>query len=609
MKIGSSNNSGGYALLMVMFMVTVSIVVLQATINRTSSNSKQNDRSIEYFTAVNAAEAATEKIVARMRADYNSGSDSRIVNNLASYRNSYPMAAENDFWSNFSFSDGQGNYGQTYIQCISNRTYTALQSQYYGLSGWRSVYRLVSNARYITGTYLATGAAQQDVETDSVPIFQYAIFYNGLLEFTWAAPLTVRGRTHANGNIHVGSSADLAFQDLVTTAGIIAKTNWGGHTLAEYTGGITFATNNNGGYVTQVPSLSLPIGTNNTPAAVREIVNMPPAGESVNSAMGQLRFYNTAGMDLLVSNSTVTAIIKNAASDPTPVTIVANYNATNYSSVASNFPFLTLTNTFTDQREGKTVLTTQLDIPKYKTWASTNVYVNPASILTKHPASNPLNVVYVADNRTTSGSQVAAIRVLNATDLPANVGPTGIPTGFTIATPNPLYVLGDYNCTNPAYLGTTNTSATVPSALISDSLTILSKSWSDSLSASSYTMRNASDTTVNAALLSGVVYSLGASGNSPFSGGVVNFPRLLENWTTSHKLTLNTSLVNLYDSFRATGPFQPPGIYYTAPTRNFNFDVNFRNVDKLPPGTPMLGLILRSKWTIPPPNTVTYAGD
>jgi hypothetical protein len=30
-------------------------------------------------------------------------------------------------------------------------------------------------------------------------VFQFAIFYNSLLEFTWCAPMTVNGRTHANG--------------------------------------------------------------------------------------------------------------------------------------------------------------------------------------------------------------------------------------------------------------------------------------------------------------------------------------------------------------------------------------------------------------------------
>jgi hypothetical protein len=105
-----------------------------------------------------------------------------------------------------------------------------------------------------------------------------------------------------------------------------------------------------------------------------------------------------------------------------------------------------------------------------------------------------------------------------------------------------------------------------------------------------------------------MVYSAGATGSSPFSGGVVNFPRLLENWSST-SLTLNTSIVNLYDSVRATGPWQTPGTYYNAPSRQFNFDQNYKNQAKLPPGTPMLTVVTRGKWTVPPPNSIDYYGN
>jgi hypothetical protein len=170
--------------------------------------------------------------------------------------------------------------------------------------------------------------------------------------------------------------------------------------------------------------------------------------------------------------------------------------------------------------------------------------------------------------------------------------------------------LGNYNCTNSAYLNTTNTSATVPASLISDALTILSPSWKDSASNNSFQsgVRVATSTTVNAAIMTGVVYTAGSTGNSPFSGGVVNLPRLLEDWGNggSVTLTLNTSMVNLYNSIVATGPWQAPGTYYYAPTRNFNYDPNFQNQTRLPPGTPLVNYIYREAWTIPPPGTTNF---
>jgi hypothetical protein len=120
----------------------------------------------------------------------------------------------------------------------------------------------------------------------------------------------------------------------------------------------------------------------------------------------------------------------------------------------------------------------------------------------------------------------------------------------------------------------------------------------------------ATSITVNAAILTGIVPSTGSGANS-FSGGVHNLPRLLEDWGNGGAvtLTLNTSIVNFFTSNRATHQWENPGGYYYAPTRQFSFDLNFLDYTKQPPGTPMLGFVLRSRWAVPPPNRVDYAGN
>ncbi len=135
--------SAAYALLMVLVMVSVAIAVMAATMTRTTNVWYLNERHNQYVITLNAAEAATEKVIARMRYDYGIGNDVSIVNNLGVYRTSAPNANENSYWGNFLFSDAQGNAGRTYVQCISNQLYVPLQSQYYGLSGWRTVYRVL----------------------------------------------------------------------------------------------------------------------------------------------------------------------------------------------------------------------------------------------------------------------------------------------------------------------------------------------------------------------------------------------------------------------------------------------------------------------------------
>ena len=189
--------------------------------------------------------------------------------------------------------------------------------------------------------------------------------------------------------------------------------------------------------------------------------------------------------------------------------------------------------------------------------------------------------------------------MVNGAQLPDNNG-----WGFTVATPNPLYVQGNYNVQTVgsaanASAGTNDTAYSVPAALISDALTVLSFHWSDAVSfTSAYTQVNANYTatdnnTINAAIITGTMPSTGTSA-STYSGGVHNLPRLLEDWSGKN-LWLNTSIIRLWNSQMATNQFcNPAGFnpvpvnpYYNAPTRHFNFDTNFLNILKTPPGAPL----------------------
>ena len=594
-----------YALIMTLIMVALSLIVLTGTMNRTATNSDLNARNGQYNVSLYAAESATEKAIARMQWDFVNGGYSYVTNNLGVYQGSIPLSSEDPYWANFRFSDGQGNMDQTYVQCTSNSTWRAIQSQFSGLNGWATSYRIVSNVRQTNGRFDLTNAVQEDVELDSIPVFQFAIFYNSLLEFTWCAPMTVNGRTHANANIFVGSMADLAFNSTVTASGGIYKTNWDGHSLGSMTGAVNY--NGNPGYGTNFMTLQLPVGTNNTPAAVRELILPPPLGEDPNSALGLQRYYNKAQVVIVVSNTSVTEIIKSSSTDPTPTIVTGVYSPADYKGIVTNFPFLSVSNTFFDPREmSKTIKATQIDVNVLQQWLPNNFAIT--NKLKKASGLYP-NIFYVADNRTETGTQLPAVRLKNGNIIPSNPTMAGLPTGWTLATPNPLYVWGHYNCPDPAALGSTDTSKTYPSSLISDALTLLSGNWNDALSGGSLSGRTPSDTTINAAILTGVVYTTATdwTDTTHFSGGVHNLPRLLESWT-GHSLTLNTSIINFYDSRKATNQFQNPGVYYYAPNRKFSFDMNFTNSMKLPPGTPCIGQLVRAKWRVPPPHTVTYAG-
>jgi uncharacterized repeat protein (TIGR03803 family) len=428
-------------------------------------------------------------------------------------------------------------------------------------------------------------------QTNPVSLFNYAIFYNSLLEFIDTATMSVRGPVQANGNIYdaPGAGATLTFYDNVSATGSIqllptsssgSYLTWGGYSSAGLNmSGVT----NLSTVETNVPAIYLSLSTNVISASPLQILYPPPAGgDGSNTNLAQSRFYNKAEMIILVSNTTVTASVQQPfGGTPTAIPWTNNLAL-----------FVNTNVSFTDQREaqsGKVVKLTQIDIGKYNAWAYTNKTVG--SVLGSNItflSSNSLvpNVLYVADFRTAGiSSNLYAVRLTNGLVLPTNN------FGLTIATPNPLYILGNYNCTNSSYLGTTNTTASMPAALYCDAVTILSSNWAsgnyDSESSSAYTTRPAGSTTINAAMVAGVVYSGGTNG-LPYSGGVGNFPRLLENWSGT-TLTLNTSIVNLFGSVMATNIWQASGNYYTPPVRNWTYDSNhFSGLYNQPPGTPLL---------------------
>jgi hypothetical protein len=268
--------------------------------------------------------------------------------------------------------------------------------------------------------------------------------------------------------------------------------------------------------------------------------------------------------------------------------------------------FLTVavTNTFTDKREYQTnMFVTQIDVGAYSNWLGSNTYV-----LSKFNGSTLPTITYVADQRNIGTNKLAVVRLVNGARLPYNNK-----IGFSVATPNPLYVRGNYNTTADGTHfalipdSTTNTGSCVPAALLCDAITILSSAFTDSTS--SNTIGTASQSNVvNAAVITGNVPSTDTTATT-FSGGVHNLMRMQEDWSSS-TLVLNTSIVVLYASNMATNQFRNPtgwsGVinpYYSPPTRQWGFDPNFYDPAKQPPGIPQALVPIRFNWTVPTPGT------
>jgi hypothetical protein len=166
--------------------------------------------------------------------------------------------------------------------------------------------------------------------------------------------------------------------------------------------------------------------------------------------------------------------------------------------------------------------------------------------------------------------------------------------GLTIASENPVYVQGDWNfdATSKSNLNL----AHAATAIIADSVTVLSNSWNDENSLTSpYTPGNRAR-----AAQSYYRFAVIAGKNKPFpwagvtdtagqadfgsDGGAHNFLRMLEGGTGT--VNYRGSIATFYYSRQAVGVYKTGPVYGT-PTRDFTFDTDFLYPAKLPPLTPV----------------------
>ena len=579
----------GYILAMTMLFTAISFFILADILSYTTVNGQLVARNNQLYDSELAAEAATEKVLAKVTADFQSGGEALVYTRLSNYGTNYPNSSENSYWSGFKFSDGQGHDNQTYVARLAPSIYTNLSAQYTGLMGVAATYRVVANASMLNMPAPIPIGIKQDVQVATIPAFQFAIFYNQDMEINPGPVMTVTGRVHSNANLYIQPQAPLTFQSAVTAVGQIVLDKDPLDPTTRTPSTITF----DGAHDSKVTTVSLPIGTNNTPTAVQAILQIPPVGESPNSAMGQLRYYNQADLIVLVTNSinvsvtftTNSGVIHTNTVNITNTVISATSGLVNNFATtvpASEVAKFIITNSFNNAREGATVMSVNINVGALTSWSATNADIR--SVI-----GRDVDMVYIADLRPRAAGTEAGICVTNGQSLP--------PLGLTVATPDPIYVVGNFNAPN-AYLGTTNTSTTLPASLVGDAITVLSSAWTDGNSTASAGSRGAGNTTVNAAFLAGNVPSDG----SYYSGGVENFPRFLENWG-GKTFTYNGSMVMMFSSAIATAPWGGPNVY-SAPNRAWTFNLNYLDPTKLPPGTPQFRTLIRAAWTSVAPNNV-----
>ena len=569
---GQPKARNGYALLLVMVLAAASILIYSSAASWTSSSTTLTDRNNTYNRAVGAAEGASEIVLGYMARDF--FNQSFDPTRLSYYGGFIPT---NDWATAYQFTDGAGGLNSTWVSSSTTMVMTTLDSQFAGLYGLAYSCAVRGNARPLGTRYNMAAAVEQDFQLACIPVFQFAIFYTMDLEINPGAPMTVTGKVHSNGNIYSGPPSTLEFAQSVDAA------------LSIYTNRAPY--DPTGGSVTPpvydippVPgssSLTLPISTNNSPTVVQQITELPPVGEDPNSPMGAARYYNQC--DLIVT-TTATNVTVRAGNWDNFASLNPDTGTTNGN---SGFSFVQTNASFYDAREQKWTVTTDINVGALTNWmrGSGGNALNQLATLTK---GHQLNSVYVDDKRASSG-KLTVVRVSNGQALP--------PSGLTVATDLPLYVKGHFNAPDITP-GATNTANTKPASLVGDAITVLSSNWSDAYGNNALSSRTPVSTTVNAAFLAGIVQPTNTTGTLHYSGGVENFPRFLENWSSSISFTYNGSMVVMYPSQFATNFWVQTGTYYNAPSRKWAFDLNFLDYRRLPPATPMVRKLVRGQWNV-----------
>ena len=178
-----------------------------------------------------------------------------------------------------------------------------------------------------------------------------------------------------------------------------------------------------------------------------------------------------------------------------------------------------------------------------------------------------------------------ALRVYNGANFNAAV----MPSGLSLVTNLPMYLVGDYNTNSNV---TTSTSTPwLPAMLGNDSFYLFSNAWTDAndnwTNPPSYTARNASTTSLNTAILTGYM----RKANGLQYNGVTAF---LEDWSNESMNLTGSVMIGFYPVYHLGAPVI--GMVYWAPNRNYVFDPHLSLLSNQPPGTLVYPVSAVSTW-------------
>ena len=389
--------------------------------------------------------------------------------------------------------------------------------------------------------------------------FQHAVFYDGDLEWLPGPDMTLTGRVHGNHDIYLGTHGILTVDSAyLRTAGNLYNrrkdapgTPMAGIVQIKKAGSSPVQFPAMAGLDSDDATWTADSQTRWNGTVKSGVHGVTQRAVPVVGSIAPGGFYDV-NADVHVVNGAIlqggVALVQGTDIPPGTVTTVT---------------------TLYNQREGKTVKMTNLDLRKLAGYHDCDADGDEEPC---YPNHLPANGLLYATRDDAPGTQQPGIRLLRGSQI-YRAG------GLTVVSNDPVYVQGNYN-----------TVAKKPTAVIADAVQLLSNNWNDANSAASINSRVATATTINAAFIAGIKPTAG----SQYSGGLENYPRLMEKWT-SVSLNITGSFVSLWNSQIATGNWVY-GTQYTAPIRQWSYEASFSDGTTLPPFTPWAVEITKGAW-------------
>lgn len=413
--------------------------------------------------------------------------------------------------------------------------------------------------------------------------WNFAIFYNDPLEIHPGPQFTVTGWVHTNSSLYTGHNT-LWFADKVTyaadwTIGFMPGDAQHPETPASPHWPANLPPTQ--GQEQQPFGLDASVifgGSGSSSDSYHQLIEPPVAGAA--DPLANSRFWNQASVAIKVDASN-NVTIGTPNSDGT-ITAFASSNPL-YQMFSSA---ISTNQTIQDNREGANVRLVTLDVSQIEN--------NTSGLSPTYKSSGFNGIVYIYDSSASSSAR-RGVRLLNGSKIPS--------TGLTVATQNPVYIQGDFNTGGSPPSDASSSDPTKPqvsgynrasTSILTDAVNILSNSWNDANSFAGTSSRVASNTTVNAAIISGNVPTASIGGDGSYSGGAENFPRFLEDWSHA-ALTYYGSMVQLYKSQQSIGEWGKANVY-SPPTRQWYFDNNFKTTP--PPGSLMIYSYAKGRWSV-----------